>query len=135
MIFMADYFGPWAGHKDATDQVKIDAYNLLEKVNGLLDEAFAHMIDMEDNPTTGTLVSGSTYGGFRPQDCPQGAPQSSHKVGRGIDIYDPKNVLDNWITDAILERHGLYREAPLSTPRWCHLTDRAPKSGRRTFQP
>ena len=135
MIFMADYFGPWAGHKDATDQVKVDAYNLLEKVNNLLDEAARCMIDLDDNPSTGSLVAGSTYGGFRPQDCPQGAPNSSHKMGRGIDIYDPKNALDNWITDAILERHGLYREAPLATTHWCHLTDRPPHSGKRTFQP
>lgn len=132
---MVDYFGPWAGHKDATDEVKANAETFLEKVNNLLYDAFAHMIDLEENPATGTLVSGKTYGGFRPQDCPQGAPNSSHKIGRGIDIYDPENTLDNWITDAILEKHGLYREAPLATRGWCHLTDRAPGSGRRTFQP
>jgi len=57
------------------------------------------------------------------------------KNGRGVDIYDPENALDNWLTDAILERHGLFRESPLHTPRWCHLTDRAPKSGKRTFLP
>lgn len=143
MIFMADYFGPWVGHKDATEQIKVDAYNFIEKVNALLDEAFANMIDLVDNPATGTLVSGNTYGGFRPQDCKQGAPNSSHKRGRGIDIYDPDDVLDNWITDKILERHGLYREHPLTTKKgykgasssWCHLTDRAPGSGRRTFHP
>jgi hypothetical protein len=135
MIFVADYFGPWAGHKDATDEVKVNAFNLLEKVNALLDEAFRNEIDLPDNPATGTLISGSTYGGFRPQECPQGAPNSSHKVGRGVDIYDPENALDNWITDKILEKYDLYRENPLATRHWCHLSDRAPGSGKRTFSP
>jgi hypothetical protein len=114
MIFLADYFGPWVDHKDATEEVKKNAEVLLEKVANLLDE---------------------TYGGFRPQDCPQGSPNSSHKVGRGVDIYDPLNALDNWLTDALLEKYGLYRESPLATKGWCHLSDRAPGSGRRTFSP
>jgi len=135
MILMSDYFGPWMNHADATDRVKEDAEAFLVKVNDLLDEAFENMIDLIYNPATGTLVSGSKYGGFRPSDCKQGAPDSSHKKGRGLDIYDKGNPLDNWITDKILERHGLYREAPLDTPNWCHLTDRSPRSGRRTFKP
>jgi hypothetical protein len=135
MILLSDYFGPWIDHDDATDERKAHAAELLEKVNALLDEAFLYEIEIVDNPTTGTLISGSTYGGFRPQDCKQGAPTSSHKIGRGVDIYDPHNALDNWITDAILEKHGLYREAPLATNHWCHLSDRAPGSGNRTFMP
>jgi hypothetical protein len=135
MITIANYFGPWLNHPDATDERKANAQALLDRVSNLLDDAFLYYVDLVDNPVTGTLISGKTYGGFRPQDCPQGAPNSSHKVGRGVDIYDPQNYLDNWITDAILEKHGLYREAPLYTPRWCHLTDRAPGSGKRSFMP
>lgn len=135
MIFLNDYFGPWINHPDATEEVKKNAEIFLEKVASLLDEAFLNEIDLVDNPATGTLISGKTYGGFRPQDCPQGSKNSSHKVGRGVDIYDPLNALDNWITDSILEKHGLYREAPLFTKTWTHLSDRAPGSGRRTFQP
>lgn len=135
MIFVADYFGPWINHPDATDEVQVNAFNLLEKVNALLDDAFLCNIDLVDNPSTDTLISGTKYGGFRPQDCPQGASNSSHKQGRGVDIYDPENALDNWITDTILEKHGLYRESPLNTRHWCHLTDRPPKSGKRTFAP
>ena len=57
-----------------------------------------------------------------------------------IDCYDfdncPKSdTLDALITDGMLEFHGLYREHPDDTVNWCHLTDRAPKSGRRTFKP
>lgn len=135
MILLSDYFGPWIDHPDATDERKKNAEAMLAKVASLLDDAFQNDVDLIDNPTTGTLVSGQKYGGFRPQSCPQGAPQSSHKEGRGVDIYDPVNELDNWITDKILEKHELYRESPLVTKGWCHLTDRAPRSKWRTFMP
>jgi hypothetical protein len=57
------------------------------------------------------------------------------KQGRAVDVYDPDGHLDAWITDDILEDFGLYREHPDSTSTWCHLTDRAPGSGHRTFWP
>ena len=135
IISLSDYFGPWANHPDATDDRKAAAQTMLDAVNGLLEEAEANGVDLQVNPHTQTYVSGETYGGFRPQDCPQGAPHSSHKEARAVDVYDPTNQLDNWLTDARLEAHGLYREAPGSTKSWCHLTDRAPGSRQRTFQP
>lgn len=135
MILLKEYFGSFFEHPDATEERKENARILLEKVNSLLDEAFKFDVDFIENPATGTYISGTRYGGFRPQDCPQGSPGSSHKEGRGIDLYDPHNFLDNWITDKILEKHGLYRESPLATRGWCHLTDRSPKSGKRTFLP
>ena len=135
MILLIDYFGKFANHPDLTDERRAHSIILLDRVNSMLDEAFRFDVDLIDNPHTGTLISGQQYGGFRPQDCPQGAPTSSHKEGRGIDIYDPHNALDNWITDARLEQFKLYREKPLATPGWCHLTDRPPKSGRRSFLP
>jgi len=52
-----------------------------------------------------------------------------------VDVADGNGKLDETITDALLEAHGLYREHPEATPGWCHLTTRAPKSGRRTFYP
>lgn len=135
MISIADYFGPHAESPDATDEREDNAQALLDKVNALLMEAEAHGVELEPNPQTETLVSGVSYGGFRPQVCPQGAPASSHKEGMAVDIYDPDGALDRWITDLLLERHGLYREHPADTPGWCHLTTRAPKSGRRSFHP
>ena len=135
MILLQDYFGKWANHPDLTDARKTNAIILLDKVNLLLDEAARFDVELMINKKTGTHVSGVEYGGFRPQCCTQGAPNSSHKEGRGVDLYDPDNRLDKWITDKTLERHGLYREAALATPTWCHLTDRAPKSGRRSFLP
>lgn len=135
MISIEDYFGPWIDHVDATDECKANAAAMLERVKALLVAAEADGVPLLINPNTSTHVSGNTYGGFRPQSCPQGAPDSSHKVGRGVDVYDPKDELDHWLTDAKLEQFGLYRESPVATHTWCHLTDRAPRSGRRTFLP
>lgn len=135
MISVADYFGTHAGCADATDERENNAEALLEKVNALLEEAEAHGVELDMNPATGTLVSGKTFGGFRPQDCTQGAPHSSHKEAMAVDVYDQMGALDRWVTDPILESHGLYREHPADTPGWTHLTTRAPASGRRTFHP
>ena len=134
-ITFEQYFGKWLGHKDATDVREDNARKFLPMVNSLLLDAQAYGIVLGFNPATASGVSGTQYGGFRPQSCPEGAPNSSHKEGRGVDVYDPQNLLDDWLTDDILGAHGLYREHPDSTPHWCHLTDRAPKSGHRTFLP
>ena len=135
MISIIDFFGKFLGHPDATNERIMDAEAMLEKVNALLLEAEANGVEIQTNPHTHTCVSGETYGGFRPQDCPLGAPHSSHKLGRAVDIYDPTNDLDRWITDARLEAHDLYRESPGSTPMWAHLSDKMPASGKRTFTP
>lgn len=135
MISLPEYFGPWEDSPDATDERHQAALAMLEKVNPLLEEAETNGVELKINPHTGTLVSGQTYGGFRPQDCPQGAPHSSHKEARAVDVYDPSGALDRWLTDELLEKHGLYRESPDATSGWCHLSDKAPGSGKRTFHP
>lgn len=108
---------------------------MLDKVNALLERALQEGVRLETNPHTGTLVGGEKNGGFRPQDCAIGAAKSAHKQARAVDIYDPDNALDGWLNDDILTEFGLYREAPTATNRWCHLSDKMPGSGRRTFQP
>jgi len=135
MISLNDYFGPWDDSPDATAKVRDCAAELLDRVNDLLIEAEAHGVELKTNPATHTLVSGQTLGGFRPQSCKIGSVNSAHKLGRAVDVYDVDEALDNWITDAILLHHGLYREHPSATKKWCHLTDRAPGSGKRTFFP
>ncbi len=106
---------------------------MLAKVFDLLREAESNGVEVQTNPKTRTLVSGEVYGGFRPQDCPIGAPHSAHKEGRAVDVYDPTGALDKWLTDARLAAHGLYREAPSATNGWCHLQDRP--TANRTFVP
>jgi hypothetical protein len=137
MISLTDYIGGHEASPDWTSDRQAAAEVMLEKVNPLLEEAEANGVELEMNPKTKDLIGGQFhgYGGFRPQDCPQGAPHSSHKEGRAVDVYDPHGDLDRWITDLMLEKHGLYREHPADTPTWCHLSDRAPPSEKRTFHP
>lgn len=144
-IDIGDYFGKWIKHPDVTDEVTISAIKLLDKVNAILEEAFTDGIDFDINPATNSYVAGQTYGGFRPQDCPQGSPGSSHKTGAGIDIHDGSvsggGQLGEWLFkhQNRLMHHGLYMEHPTATvgknTRWVHLTTRAPRSGRRVFMP
>jgi hypothetical protein len=135
MISFAQYFGKWGGHPDATPDRQQNAQGLLAKVNVLLVAAKDEGVPLPINPHTGSQVSGETLGGFRPQSCAIGAPNSKHKTGHAVDVYDPTNAIDNWLDDEKLEQFGLYREHPDSTRSWCHLSDVSPSSGRRTFQP
>ena len=132
MISVDDYFGKWLDSPDVTPQVLTNAGFLLQCVNALLIE---YPYGLKTNPKTGSNVSGETYGGFRPQDCLQGAAKSSHKEGKAVDIFDPDDSLDDWLGEQILEKYNLYREHPDATQTWCHLTTRAPASGKRTFRP
>ena len=136
MITIEEYVGPHADSPDWTPDRALNAEHLLAVVNPLLEYLTTELgLLPEVNPNTGSQVSGETFGGFRPQSCPQGAPNSSHKEGLGVDVYDPQNAMDDVITDAILTEFGLYREHPKATHTWCHLTTRSPHSGSRTFLP
>ena len=135
MITASDYFKAYSDHPDLTDEIRDNADALLIKVNALLDECVENGWVPRINPATGTYISGQDNGGWRPPECPMGAATSSHKVGRGVDIADGNGRLDAMITDGMLVRHALYREAPEATAGWVHLTDRSPKSGKRTFWP
>lgn len=135
MLTLDQYFGPYCTHPDAGAGKWTAAERMLDKVNQLLDRAKAEGVRLEVNPKTNSLVSGTENGGFRPQSCTVGAPNSKHKQGRAVDVFDPDGDLDNWITDGVLEDFGLYRESPGDTPTWCHLQDVAPGSGKRTFKP
>lgn len=135
MITLSEYVGPHGQSPDWTQECIDSAEELLLWVNALAAYLESQGVVLPTNPATGSRISGKTFGGFRPQSCPQGAPSSSHKTGKGIDLYDPHNGIDNAITDARLAKFSLYREHPDSTKGWCHLTTRAPGSGRRTFLP
>lgn len=110
------------------------AVDLLQRVNALCDYLNYEPLRC---PNTGTQISGSKAGqgdgGFRLVTATTGKEHSSHKEARGVDVYDPDEMLDAVVTDAALERFGLYREDPRDTPGWAHFTTRAPASGHRTF--
>ena len=142
MITIEQYFS-----KPHIDQHTINADVLLGHVNALCAEAEADGVERCVDPDTGTEISGAKGGdgdgGFRTPGSRTGAPESSHKKAAGVDVCDPSNALDRWIDlyelpngdNSKLKAYGLYREAPDATPGWCHLTTRAPGSGRRTFRP
>lgn len=111
------------------------ALELLSRVNCLIAEYRLTGEDVPINKMTGSMISGLTEGGFRLPDCVQGSQFSSHKEAKGVDVYDPENKLDNWITRKMLEKYNLWREHPDKTEHWVHLTTRPPKSGCRTFLP
>lgn len=136
MISLEEYF-----RKPRSPAQEEYARDMLARVAALLVEAQAAGAYLSTwvNPHTRCRISGSKDGdgdgGFRTPGSRTGAPNSSHKEARAVDVYDPLNKLDGWITDAVLEKHGLYREHPEATHGWCHLTTRAPGSGKRTFRP
>lgn len=145
MITSEQYFG-----KPHSTQHFADAVDLLQRVNRLGDEAQAvGAFTWSVDPDTGSQISGRAGGdgdgGFRTPSATTGDSSSSHRQGKGVDVYDPHNRLDAWLesfeandgsgANRKLEEHGLYREDPKATHTWCHLTTRPPHSGKRTFQP
>jgi len=135
LITVNDYFGPRWGNALVTPEVVARATLLLEKVDPLLRFCKLHM-DLHQNPRTKTYVSGwSGDGGWRLPDSETGVAKSKHKIAAAVDVYDPQNEIDDFLTDEILAEFGLYREHPLRTNTWCHLQDIAPGSRKRTFWP
>ena len=131
MITIDQYFGEFQHTGDHVNNAKV----LLNRVNVLIGDAKKYGVVIKTNKATGSEISGSTFGGFRPEDCPQGAKLSSHKQAMAVDVYDPDNALDGWLDDIKLLKYDLYREHPEQTKSWCHLSTKAPKSGKRTFLP
>lgn len=137
MITLEQYVGPHAQSPDWTAERENNAAALLVCCADLEADMVDDGVDLPINPATGSGVSGKTFGGFRPQSCPQGAANSSHKEGMGVDRYDPKGEIDKWCFthQDRLAAHGIYIEATASTPGWSHWTTRAPRSGNRVFLP
>lgn len=137
MITLKEYFGAWWSHPDHTPEADTNAHSLLAAVANLGREMLTAGVVFPVNRKTGSIISGLLYGGFRPQSCHEGAPNSAHKQGLAVNIFDPRNEIDAWIMahqDA-LKRHGLYIEHPDKTVGWSHWTLRAPQSGKRIFYP
>lgn len=137
MITLDQYVGPHADSEDWTPERQSNATKLLWACSQLELEMAADGVEFPDNPATGSGVSGQTFGGFRPQSCPEGAPHSAHKEGLAVDRYDPAGEIDNWLLahQDSLNRHGIYIEHPDSTHHWSHWSTRAPGSGLHVFRP
>ena len=134
-ISMADYLGRYAA--DADTAVRIAAGDLLVSVNELLDVAHAEGVPLYENPATDNMVSGTQNGGYRPHYVRVGAPESKHRTGHAVDVFDPRRELAAWCIQNVarLVECGLAMENPRWTPTWVHLQDLLPASGRQVFIP
>ncbi|MES2909845.1 MAG: hypothetical protein V4718_00565 [Pseudomonadota bacterium] len=137
MITLNEYVGPHRTSPDWTPARQQNAQKLLASCAALQTEMEEAGVSFPINPATKSGVSGQTMGGFRPQNCTQGAANSSHKQGQAVDLYDPNNEIDDWLmaNQDRLVFHGLYIEHPSATKSWSHWTTRAPGSGNRVFYP
>lgn len=135
MIDIEAYFGRWMG--DAPEEHINNALKLLERVIRLQSFMVGQGVIFRTNPKTGTYISGELYGGYRPQDCGIGAPQSAHKLGMAVDLYDPINEIDLYLynNQELLDRYDIYIEHPSATQGWSHWSIKPPKSGKRIFYP
>lgn len=137
MLTIEQYFGKYINHKDVTVEIRGNAQRLVDATNRLINLMTMDDVKFKTNPLTGSFVGGETLGGFRPQDCPIGAPKSAHKQGLAVDLHDPDGRIDDWLVrhQLALKPFGLFFEHPTATRGWSHWTIRAPKSGRRFFYP
>lgn len=135
MITLKEYFGGFEAK--ATDEHQQNAVKLLHSVEMLMNTLRAVGITFPYNHMTRTLISGSRYGGYRPKDCPIGAPNSAHKLGMAVDLFDPSNTIDDYLLahQDILIEPGIYIEHPSATQGWTHWSIKPPKSGKHVFLP
>lgn len=136
-ITVPDWIGPHLSHPDLTYPVIDAAGELLDRVNTLLAVAYSDGVLLDANPRTGTLVSGTLYGGFRPRGAPVGAAKSKHKTGHAVDVFDPTRALAEWCANNLeqVAQIGLWCEDWRWTPSWCHFQDVPPGSGQRVYIP
>jgi len=120
MILLHDYLTHWQiNYPDAsvpndelTDDMRKDAQVTVDLANELL-ERFGHERGLAS--------------GWRPLDVnrrvPGASAHSNHCLCRAVDIADPGNALDGWLSanPEILDELGLWRESPSKSPNWCHL--------------
>lgn len=137
MFTLSDYVGPHSASPDWTAERQAHAKLLIIACGDLQQMMLNAGVHFQINPKTGTTISGNTYGGFRPQDCPQGAAHSAHKEGQAVDRYDPDGSLDAWIMahQEALVQCGIYIEHPSTTIGWSHWSIRAPESKHHVFFP
>ena len=137
MLTLTEYVGPHFDSDDWTPKRQENAEMLMEACAMLQTTMVAAGVRFPTNPATGSGISGQTFGGFRPQSCPQGAPDSAHKEGLAVDRYDPHGEIDAWLMkhEDVLAEHGIYIEHPDKTIHWSHWSIKPPRSGRHIFWP
>lgn len=139
IITLEQYANDKINHRDFNDECRNNAIEWVGRSNLLLTKIKDDGIKLIPDPDTGCMISGNKNGngGFRLQSCPEGAPGSTHKKGKGGDISDPLGMIDIWCiyNEKVLEKIGIWLEHPLKTPGWSHWQSIAPGSGKRFFVP
>jgi hypothetical protein len=137
MISLSEYVGPHSQSPDWTMAIQANAHKLLTACAALEVDMVAAGVVFPDNPATKSGVSGQTYGGFRPQNCPQGAEHSAHKEGLAVDRYDPHGDIDTYLMKRqdLLVKYGIFIEHPSKTDGWSHWSAKPPGSGNHVFYP
>jgi len=121
---------------ELTEQLRKNAELTVALANKLLIHALNNGVYPVLNANKSFVRSG-----WRPpavnRDTPNAAPRSNHMTCEAIDIEDNDGDLDEWCLNhlSVLEDIGLWMEHPAATKSWCHLQTKAPRSGRRVFNP
>jgi hypothetical protein len=143
MITLTQYFG---GRREShglecSPGIEANAARTITIVNDLLLICEQFGVPVLANPG-GTFAGSQLNSGWRPPSvnaCTPGASATSlHMTGEALDLHDPAGEIDAWLMTPqgqyTLERLGLWLEHPDSTPGWCHLQTRPPRSGNRVFR-
>lgn len=129
---------------EMTPQIEASALLLLPPVNELLKAAAEAGVTMDVNPLRDLRGEFSLVAsGWRPNainsKTKNAAPNSKHKTGNAVDVYDPDGDLDEWLLSTpgqlVLVRCDLYMEHPAATKGWSHLQRIPPGSRNRVFYP
>lgn len=148
-ISKAQYLGNYAKSKDLTPIRLVNADRICAATNRVMAIGFREGLIFPNSPATKNQIS-TDDGGFRPQDCPAGAPFSKHKESLAVDIYaglDDK--IGDWVIASMKDKKSeLYKlaleldlafEHPKYTvgkiSRWLHIQIGTPKSGNRVYIP
>lgn len=140
MITLEEYFMGRAAlyPEEFSEGVQLNAQQLVDRVNALIQEMERNGIQLEMSPHSGSCVAS----GWRPKalnaHTPGAALRSKHITGEAVDLYDPEGAVDDWCMTylpALSHEIGLWMEHPSATKGWCHLQSVPPRSGNPVFYP
>ena len=140
MITLADYFmgRDRAYQEDCTQEIRANAVLTVARVNLLLAAAEEEFVYPGTDEETHTQVAS----GWRPRGLnartSNAATNSKHLTAQACDLQDTEGrEFARWCLRnlEVLERIGLWMEAPRYTPSWVHVQTIPPGSGLRVYRP
>lgn len=141
IITRSQVIGPHAGDPYVTLDIVRNIDALIIPVNEICLMAELDGVLLEDDPDTGTAISGSRggtgAGGLRTPAIVSAAPNSQHYFGNALDRVDALRALMRWCLTHSQElvKRGLYMEHPQWTSVWCHFQRVPPGTHSRWFIP